>query len=87
MNSNHGKNSKIYVAGHTGLVRFDYHQMSEEAGYDNIIFRNIDELDLTCQQAVEGSFQGETEYVFLAAAMVESMVANNTSGQILFMLT
>ncbi len=73
------KNSKIYVAGHTGLVGSAITRCLREAGYDNIIFRNIDELDLTCQQAVEEFFSREKpEYVFLAAAMVGGIVANNT---------
>jgi len=73
------RNSKIYVAGHTGLVGSAITRCLKEAGYDNLIFRTLDELDLTCQQDVEEFFSKEKpEYVFLAAAMVGGIVANNT---------
>jgi len=72
-------NSRIYVAGHTGLVGSAIARCLTEAGYNNLILRTIDELDLTSQQAVEKFFSKEKpEYVFLAAALVGGIVANNT---------
>lgn len=73
------KNSKIYVAGHRGLVGSAISKCLAEKGYRNLIFRTIDELDLTDQQAVNRFFAEEKpEYVFLAAALVGGIVANNT---------
>jgi GDP-L-fucose synthase len=73
------KNSKIYLAGHTGLVGSALKRKLEEKGYTNIIGRTINELDLTNQQAVADFFKNEKpEYVLLAAAKVGGIVANNT---------
>jgi len=73
------KNSKIYVAGHRGLVGSAIVKNLETKGYTNIIGRTHKELDLTNQAAVADFFAAEKpEYVFLAAAKVGGIVANNT---------
>ena len=73
------KSSKIYVAGHTGLVGSAIKRCLEKKGYSNLIFRTLDELDLTDQRSVDEFFKKEQpEYVFLAAALVGGIVANNT---------
>ena len=73
------KNTKIYVAGHRGLVGSAIVNELEAKGYTNLIFRTHKELDLTSQQAVADFFAKEKpEYVFLAAAKVGGIVANNT---------
>ncbi|MCL3779160.1 GDP-L-fucose synthase [Prolixibacteraceae bacterium JC049] len=73
------KNSKIYVAGHRGLVGSAITKNLKEKGYSNLIFRTLEELDLTNQAAVNDFFEQEKpEYVILAAAKVGGIVANNT---------
>lgn len=73
------KKSKIYVAGHRGLVGSAVVRNLEERGYNNIICRTHKELDLTRQVEVEKFFEEEKpEYVFLAAAKVGGIHANNT---------
>ncbi|MCL2792943.1 MAG: GDP-L-fucose synthase [Spirochaetaceae bacterium] len=73
------KNSKIYVAGHKGLVGSALVRRLEKAGYNNIIARTLLELDLLQQREVEKFFEQERpEYVFLAAAKVGGIHANNT---------
>src|SRR3989339_704967 len=73
------KNSKIYVAGHRGLVGSAIMKNLESRGYSNIITRTHSELDLTNQYAVSEFFADEKpEFVFLAAAKVGGIVANNT---------
>lgn len=73
------KNSKIYVAGHRGLVGSAIVKNLISKGYSNIITRTHLELDLTNQQAVQVFFEHEKpEYVFLAAAKVGGIIANNT---------
>lgn len=73
------KNSKIYVAGHRGLVWSALVRNLELQGYTNLIYRTHAELDLLDQSSVEDFFQsGKPEYVFLAAAKVGGIVANNT---------
>ena len=73
------KDSKIYVAGHRGLVGSAIVRNLEERGYTNIICRTHKELDLTRQADVEKFFEEEKpEYVFLAAAKVGGIHANNT---------
>ena len=73
------KDSKIYVAGHRGLVGSAIVRNLEERGYTNIIYRTHKELDLTKQVEVEKFFGEEKpEYVFLAAAKVGGIHANNT---------
>lgn len=73
------KTSKIYVAGHRGLVGSAIVKNLTCKGFSNILTRTHAELDLTNQQAVADFFQQEKpEYVFLAAAKVGGIVANNT---------
>ena len=72
-------NSKIYVAGHRGLVGSAILRRLESEGYKNIIHKTRKELDLTRQSAVEAFFEKEKpEYVFLAAAKVGGIYANST---------
>jgi GDP-L-fucose synthase len=71
--------SRIYVAGHGGLVGSAIHRKLREKGYANIIGRTHKELDLERQTPVESFFQEQRpEYVFLAAARVGGIWANNT---------
>ncbi|MGK0307949.1 MAG: GDP-L-fucose synthase [Urechidicola sp.] len=73
------KNSKIFVAGHRGLVGSAILQKLEQDGYTDIIKKTHDELDLTNQIATANFFSNEKpEYVFLAAAKVGGIQANNT---------
>jgi GDP-L-fucose synthase len=73
------KNSKIYVAGHRGLVGSAIVNNLQSRGYTNLIFRTHAQLDLLDQSAVAEFFATEKpEYVFLAAAKVGGIVANNT---------
>ena len=73
------KNSKIYIAGHRGLVGSAIVKNLESKGYTNLVFRTHEELDLTNQKAVEDFFASEKpQYVILAAAKVGGIVANNT---------
>ncbi|MDX2003059.1 MAG: GDP-L-fucose synthase [Chitinophagales bacterium] len=73
------KQSKIYVAGHTGMVGSAIVRKLRQEGFDNIIHRSSKELDLRNQQQVTDFFAEEKpEYVFLAAAKVGGIVANNT---------
>jgi GDP-L-fucose synthase len=80
------KNSKIYVAGHKGLVGSALWKTLENKGYTNLIGRSIDELDLMDARAVAEFFQTEKpEYVILAAAKVGGIIANNTyRGQFIY---
>lgn len=73
------KESKIYIAGHRGMVGSALHRRLKEEGYTNFVFRTSAELDLRNQQAVNDFFAAEKpEYVFLAAAKVGGIIANNT---------
>ena len=73
------KNSKIYIAGHRGLVGSAIVKNLESKGYTNLVYKTHSELDLTNQVAVEEFFKAEKpEYVILAAAKVGGIVANNT---------
>ena len=73
------KAAKIYVAGHRGLVGSALCKVLHEKGYTNLVYRTHAELDLTNQKAVQAFFEQEKpEYVFLAAARVGGIVANNT---------
>jgi GDP-L-fucose synthase len=73
------KTARIYVAGHTGLVGSALTSVLNRKGYNNLIFRSQSELDLTDQHAVNDFFTREKpEFVFLAAALVGGIVANNT---------
>ena len=72
------RNGKIYVAGHRGMVGSAIVRALEKNGYHNIVTRTHKELDLTRQDAVEAFFEEEKpDYVFLAAAKVGGIVANN----------
>ena len=73
------KHSKIYIAGHRGMVGSAIHRRLKKEGYENFVFRTSDELDLRNQQAVADFFAKEKPgYVFLAAAKVGGILANNT---------
>ncbi|QIV94853.1 GDP-L-fucose synthase family protein [Allofrancisella frigidaquae] len=73
------KDSKIYVAGHMGLVGSAIIKNLQSKGYTNLVLRTHVELDLTNQKSVEDFFSTEKpEYVILAAAKVGGIVANNT---------
>ena len=77
--NNMNKDSKIYVAGHGGLVGSAIIRALKKAGHTNIITRTRQELDLLDTQAVNTFFATEKPvYVFLAAAKVGGIVANNT---------
>ncbi|KAB7892653.1 GDP-L-fucose synthase family protein [Poseidonibacter ostreae] len=73
------KNSKIYIAGHRGLVGSAIVKNLTTKGYTNLVYRTHKELDLLSQVDVENFFKTEQpEYVILAAAKVGGIVANNT---------
>ena len=73
------KDSKIYIAGHKGMVGSALLRLLEAKGYSNLICRNSKELDLRNQAAViEFYNQEKPEYVFIAAAKVGGIQANNT---------
>lgn len=73
------KDAKIYVAGHRGMVGSAIYRKLTELGYNNIVTRTSQELDLRNQQDVAHFFYEEKpEYVFLAAAKVGGIMANNT---------
>lgn len=73
------KSSKIYIAGHRGLVGSSILRLLEKEGYKNIIVKTHKELDLTRQADVEDFFKKERpEYVFLSAAKVGGILANST---------
>ncbi|MDE7190206.1 MAG: GDP-L-fucose synthase [Muribaculaceae bacterium] len=74
------KNDKIYVAGHRGMVGSAIVRELRRQGYDNIIYRTHDELDLTDQQAVNDFFASERpDYVFLPAAKVGGIMSKSES--------
>jgi GDP-L-fucose synthase len=73
------KRSKIYIAGHKGMVGSALLRRLQKEGYSSFVLRSSSELDLRQQQAVADFFAEEKpEYVFLAAAKVGGIVANNT---------
>lgn len=73
------KDSLIYIAGHNGLVGSAILRNLQQKGYKNFLLKTHHELDLTNQQKVEEFFnQSRPEYVFLCAAKVGGIVANNT---------
>ena len=73
------KNSKIYIAGHKGMVGSGLERKLRKEGYNNIVKRTSSELDLRNQQAVNNFFVNEKpDYVILAAAKVGGIHANNT---------
>jgi GDP-L-fucose synthase len=72
------KNARIYVAGHRGMVGSAIVRQLEQQGYNNILTRNSSQLDLRNQQAVQEFFaETKPDYVFLAAAKVGGIHANN----------
>lgn len=73
------KGSKIYVAGHRGLVGSAIVRKLEKEGYSNLLLKTRDELDLLSQQAVNAFFEKEKpDYVFLTAAKVGGILANKS---------
>ena len=73
------RNSKIYIAGHKGMVGSAVARYLQKKDFDNLVFRTSSELDLTRQADVEHFFMTERpEYVFLAAARVGGILANST---------
>ena len=71
--------ARIYIAGHRGLVGSALVSQLQKQGYNNLILRNHKELDLLDQRAVQEFFaEIQPEYVFLAAAKVGGILANNT---------
>ncbi len=80
------KGEKIYVAGHRGMVGSAIVRRLEKEGFTNIVVRTSQELDLKNQSAVEKFFaQEKPDYVFLAAAKVGGILANNTyRGEFLY---
>jgi GDP-L-fucose synthase len=80
------KNSIIYIAGHTGLVGSAIWRNLQSKGYSRLIGKTIDELDLMNPAEVDNFFATEKpEYIFLAAAKVGGIVANNTyRGQFIY---
>ncbi|MGZ4041546.1 MAG: GDP-L-fucose synthase family protein, partial [Bacteroidia bacterium] len=73
------KDSKVYIAGHRGMVGSAIYRKLEKEGYTNLITRTSSELDLRNQAAVADFFEKEKpEFVFLAAAKVGGIIANNT---------
>ena len=72
------RNSKIYIAGHTGLVGSSILRNLKKKGYTNFVFTTAEKHDLRNQQVVKDFFEKEKpEYVFLAAAKVGGIIANN----------
>ncbi|GJQ64615.1 MAG: GDP-L-fucose synthase [Melioribacteraceae bacterium] len=73
------KNSKIYLAGHTGMVGSAVHKTLSDKGYENIVGRHFSELDLRNQAGVNTFFEFEKpEVVIVAAAKVGGILANDT---------
>ena len=72
-------NSKIYIAGHNGMVGSAIHRKLVSSGYRNIVFQNSNELNLVNQSLVNDYFKKEApEYVIIAAAKVGGILANNS---------
>ena len=82
----HNKSSKIYIAGHNGMVGSAIKRKLESEGFENILVADSKTLDLRNQQAVSAWFEeNRPEYVFLAAAKVGGIIANNTyRGEFLY---
>lgn len=79
MNINPDKNSKIYIAGHKGLVGSAILRKLQSLGYTNLIYKTRQELDLMDENAVKNFFKSEKpEYVYMAAAKVGGIMANDT---------
>jgi GDP-L-fucose synthase len=81
-----GPDSRIYIAGHRGMVGSAIMRRLQSQGYRNIVTRSSSELDLRSQQSVEAFMSTERpEYVFLAAAKVGGILANDTyRGEFLY---
>ncbi|WP_310589649.1 GDP-L-fucose synthase [Dyadobacter sp. CY351] len=72
------KSAKIYIAGHRGMVGSAIHRKLVKEGFDNFLLKTSSELDLRDQSAVRNFFETERpEYIFLAAAKVGGIMANN----------
>lgn len=80
------KNDKIYIAGHRGMVGSAILRKLEQEGFENTVTRTSSELDLRSQQQVKDFFETERpDYVFLAAAKVGGILANDTyRGEFLY---
>lgn len=73
------KKDRIYIAGHKGMAGSAIHRLLQSMGYENILLRTSSELDLRNQQAVNNFFLEEKpQYIFLAAAKVGGILANDT---------
>ena len=73
------KTDKIYVAGHNGMVGLAIIRKLKSEGYENLVIKSSNELDLRNQNAVNQFFENEKpDFVFLAAAKVGGILANNT---------
>ena len=73
------KDSKIYIAGHNGMVGSAIKRLLEKSGYNNLVYRSSKELNLMNQADVNTFFEKEQpEFVFMAAALVGGIHANNT---------
>ncbi len=73
------RDAKIYVAGHDGMVGSAFVRALRARGFTNLVWRTLDQLNLIDQRATRDFFQAERpEYVFLAAARVGGILANNT---------
>ncbi len=73
------KSAKIYIAGHRGMVGSAIHRRLKRAGFEHFVFRTSSELDLRNTEAVKTFFEAEKpDFVFLAAAKVGGIHANNT---------
>ncbi|KAA3621342.1 MAG: NAD-dependent epimerase/dehydratase family protein, partial [Flavobacterium sp.] len=73
------KDAKIYIAGYMGMVGSAIYRLLEERGYRNLVVRTSSQLDLREQEQVRAFFAAEKpEFVFMAAAKVGGIVANNT---------
>jgi len=73
------KQKKVYIAGHRGMVGSAIHRKLKQEGFNNIVVNTSDKLDLRNQDHVAEFFAAEKpDYVFLAAAKVGGIVANNT---------
>src|SRR4029453_4984458 len=73
------KDSRIYVAGHRGMVGSAIYRRLKQEGFTNLVVRSSTELDFRNQQQGDGFFNSEKpEYVFMAAAKVGGIYANNT---------
>ena len=78
-NQKMNKTDRIYIAGHNGMVGSAIIRKLKSEGYENLVIKNSNELDLRNQNAVNQFFENEKpDFVFLAAAKVGGILANNT---------